>query len=265
MTESSKLLEIKGLSLQFPEINLTAIKDSNFYVKEGEIFALVGESGSGKSLTALSVIGLEPNNAQIKGQIFFKDKKLLDESEYIAAKKRSFPNKIRGIEISYIPQDPLSSLNPMYTIYNQLKEAILVYKPSSSEEESYKKSFEALKSVGIPDPARALKAYPHELSGGMRQRVMIAMALINDPDLIIADEPTTALDVTVQANILELLRSLKKTMIFITHDLGVVAQLADRVCVMEKGVIVEQNDVFSLYESPQEQYTKDLLSAVPSL
>jgi peptide/nickel transport system ATP-binding protein len=260
-----KLLEITNLSIKFPELNFTAVYDSNFSIYESEILALVGESGSGKSLTALSILGLEPQNSSIKGQINLKENSLLKEEAFINSDSRTYPKSIRGNLISYIPQDPLSSLNPMYTIFNQLNEAITVCFSNLSKEERYKRSLEALANVGIPDPARALKAYPHELSGGMRQRVMIAMAIINNPDLIIADEPTTALDVTVQANILELLKSLGKTILFITHDLGVVAEIADRVLVMERGKIVEQADVFKIFEDPQEQYTKDLLAAVPRL
>lgn len=254
-----KVLEIENLSLMFNDLDFTAVKESSFYIDETEILALVGESGSGKSLTALSILGLEPQNSHIKGTIKFNELELLSSSEYMSSNSRIYPRNIRGLRISYIPQDPLSSLNPMYTIFNQLDEAIKVFDPKITKDASSKKCFDALEAVGIADPLRCLKSYPHELSGGMRQRVMIAMAILNDPDLIIADEPTTALDVTVQANILELLKSLKKTLLFITHDLGVVAEIADRVIVMQDGHIVEENDIYSLFENPQEAYTKSLL------
>ncbi len=251
-----KLLEIKDFSLDFPKNGFRAINNISFDINEGEILALVGESGSGKSLTALSILGLEPANSVKSGRITFKDK-ILTASSY--------PPSLRGKEIAYIPQDPLSSLNPVYRIQNQIFEAIEIYNPQLKHEEKYQRSFEALKACGIADPERCLKAYPHELSGGMRQRIMIAMAIINNPSLLIADEPTTALDVTVQAIILELLKSLKKTILFITHDLGVVAELADRVLVMKQGSIVEEADVYKLFANPQQSYTQELLKAVPRL
>lgn len=249
------LLELKNLNIHFPESNFTAVHGSRFHIEEGEILALVGESGSGKSLTALSILGLCPATANISGEILFASENL---------NSKPYPAKVRGNKIALIPQDPLSSLNPMYTILNQLEEALKIYQNLNSKD-SYDKCLKALEDVGIPDPARCLDAYPHELSGGMRQRVMIAMALINDPDLIIADEPTTALDVTVQAVILDLLKSLKKTILFITHDLGVVAEIADRVLVMQEGRIVERAGVYDIFEKPQESYTQELLNSIPKL
>lgn len=248
------LLEIENLKLSFPN-GFEAIKGINLNMKEGEILALVGESGSGKSLTALSILGLQPVTANISGQIKFQDR---DIGDY------GFQD-LRGKKVSLIPQDPLSSLNPVYTIGEQLTEAIGVHSPEMSFEAMKAKSLDYLDKAGIPDVERCFASYPHELSGGMRQRVMIAMAIINDPDLIIADEPTTALDVTVQAIILKLLKSLNKSILFITHDLGVVAEIADRVLVMKDGLLVESNDVFELFASPQEDYTKNLLAAVPRL
>ena len=250
------LLQIKDLSVSFPASNFIAVNQISFQIKQGEILALVGESGSGKSLTALSILGLQPYTAKLSGSIQFKDNNLLDTS---------YPNGIRGKQIGFIPQDPLSSLNPMFTIANQLYEAIQVYHPNSSQSQLYKKCFDYLERVGIADPERCLKSYPHEISGGMRQRVMIAMALINEPDLLIADEPTTALDVTVQAVILQLLKSLGKTILFITHDLGVVAEIADRVLVMKSGQIVESGSVYDIFEKPNQEYTRELLAAVPKL
>lgn len=250
------LLEVKDLTISFPASGFTAVNHISFEIKQGEILALVGESGSGKSLTALSVLGLQPHTAKLSGSIKFKDNILLSAS---------YPQGIRGKEVGFIPQDPLSSLNPMFTISNQLYEAILVYHPHSSQTELYKKCFNYLERVGIADPERCLKSYPHEISGGMRQRVMIAMAIINEPDLLIADEATTALDVTVQAVILELLKSLNKTILFITHDLGVVAEIADRVLVMRSGQIVESGSVYDIFEKPNQEYTRELLAAVPKL
>lgn len=250
------LLQIKDLTISFPASGFVAVNQISFEIMPGEILALVGESGSGKSLTALSILGLQPHTAKLTGSIQFKDKKLLDTN---------YPNGIRGKEIAFIPQDPLSSLNPMFSIANQLYEAIQVYNPHAMQSQLYSKSFSYLERVGIPDPDRCLKSYPHEISGGMRQRVMIAMAIINDPDLLIADEATTALDVTVQAVILELLKSLGKTILFITHDFGVVAEIADRVLVMKSGQIVESGSVYDIFEKPGQEYTKELLAAVPKL
>ncbi len=263
--DKKPLLAVKNFSLEFPEINFFAVNDISFEIYAGEILALVGESGSGKTLTALSLMGLEPINAKLYGHLILNDQSLLDAgSSGILSKARKFPPAIRGKKIALIPQDPMSALNPMFSIYNQLAEAVLVYQKNLEQEELYKLCFGSLERVGIADPERALKSYPHELSGGMRQRVMIAMALINEPDLLIADEPTTALDVTVQATILELLKSLGKTILFITHDLAVVAEIADRVIVMNKGKIVESNTVYNLFAAPENDYTKVLLSAILS-
>ncbi len=250
------LLEIQNLSISFPESNFTAVKNISFEVNKGEILALVGESGSGKSLTALSILGLQPVTASISGSIKFNDHELIT---------KPYPRGIRGKEIAFIPQDPLSSLNPMFTIADQLYEAVQVYHPHISETELYNKAIDYLERVGIPDPQRCLKSFPHEISGGMRQRVMIAMAIINEPDLLIADEATTALDVTVQAVILELLKSLGKTIVFITHDFGVVAEIATRVLVMKSGQIVESGSVYDVFEKPNTEYTKELLAAVPKI
>ena len=250
------LLEVKQLKIIFPETNFIAVNGINFEIKQGEILALVGESGSGKSLTALSILGLQPVNATISGSIHFEGMDLV---------KKPYPSAVRACKIALIAQDPLSALNPMYSIKDQLSEAVQIYQKNLSNKEVYQLCFDYLEKVGIPDPARTLSAYPHEISGGMRQRVMIAMAIINEPDLLIADEPTTALDVTVQAVILELLKSLKNTILFITHDLGVVAEIADRVLVMNHGDIIESGTVFEIFDKPQEDYTKQLLAAVPSI
>lgn len=253
------LLEIENLTIQFPQNNFTAVNNLSFHINPGEILALVGESGSGKTLSALSILGLQAPTAKVSGLIKYKNQILLGPG------LNQYPLGIRGKEIALIPQDPLSSLNPMFSIQDQLFEAVQIYNPNLSASELYSKAFAYLEKVGIPDPARSLKAYPHEISGGMRQRVMIAMAIINEPDLLIADEPTTALDVTVQALILDLLKSLGKAILFITHDLGVVAEIADRVLVLRHGQIVEEESVFDLYANPKEAYTKELLAAVPKI
>lgn len=253
LTYNGIMLEVKNLKLSFP--NKEAIKGINFEIQEGEILALVGESGSGKTLTALSIMGLQPATAKTEGKILLKDKSIQDYGMH----------NLRGKKIALIPQDPLGALNPVYTAGQQVVEAIAVHTKDLSNKEMKAKAIEYFTKVGIPAPERCFDSYPHELSGGMRQRVMIAMAIINDPDLLIADEPTTALDVTVQAVILKLLKKLGKTILFITHDLGVVAEIADRVIVMKEGQIIESSDIFDIFESPKEEYTKNLLAAIPSI
>lgn len=246
----NEILKIENLSLKFEEKKFTAVDHINFKIQEGEILALVGESGSGKTLTALSIMGLQPAEAKIGGEIFFRNKRIESENQF---------RKLRGKSITLIPQDPMSALNPVYKIGSQIVEAIEVHNPRMPKHEMKSRTIDFLAKVGISDPERVYRSHPHELSGGMRQRVMIAMALINDPDLLIADEPTTALDVTVQAMILELLKSLGKTILFITHDLAVVAEIADRVLVMKSGQIVESGDVFKIFENPEKAYTKELI------
>jgi len=252
---TDKILEIKNLNIYFPETDFTAVKDSSFDIKAGEIMALVGESGSGKSLTASAIIGLLPNSAKINGELIYKGESLYPD----------YPRKLRGKEIALIPQDTLSSLNPVFRVGEQVYEALDVWDRKNSREYKKNKVLECFKRVGITDPERCYNAYPHEISGGMRQRAMIAMAVINEPDIIIADEATTALDVTVQALIIKLLKDLKKTILFITHDLGVVAEIADRVIVMKRGEIMEIKTVYDLFEKPDTEYTKNLLAAIPRL
>ncbi len=267
------MLKLSNLNLVFPETGFQALYDVTFSIAEGEVLALVGESGSGKSLTALSIMGLQPVTAKLGGDVVIatrhpehevrKDPRAVTEEKIIASGiPSSNLRKYRGKRIAYIPQDPLSSLNPVYAIGAQLREAIEVHDAGGY---SRVRVVAALESVGIADPERCHDAYPHELSGGMRQRVMIAMAIINNPDLLIADEPTTALDVTVQAVILRLLKSLNKTILFITHDLGVVAEIADRVVVMQRGRIVESASVYDIFEKPENDYTKELLAAIPRI
>jgi microcin C transport system ATP-binding protein len=258
-----KLLEVKDLSVAFRQgaRETLAVDRISFDIKKGETVALVGESGSGKSVTALSVLKLLPYPAahHPSGSIRFKDQELLDLPE---AKIRH----VRGNDITIIFQEPMTSLNPLHTIEKQLGEILLLHQGLAGEG-ARARTLELLTQVGIPEPETRLGSYPHQLSGGQRQRVMIAMALANEPDLLIADEPTTALDVTVQAQILGLLKELQgrlgMAMLFITHDLGIVRKLADRVCVMKEGKIVETGPVERVFTAPQHAYTRALLAAEP--
>jgi microcin C transport system ATP-binding protein len=258
-----KLLEVKDLSVAFRQgaRETLAVDRISFDIKKGETVALVGESGSGKSVTALSVLKLLPYPAahHPSGSIRFKDQELLGLSE---AKIRH----VRGNDITIIFQEPMTSLNPLHTIEKQLGEILLLHQGLTGEP-ARARIIELLTQVGIPEPETRLASYPHQLSGGQRQRVMIAMALANEPDLLIADEPTTALDVTVQAQILALLKELQgrlgMAMLFITHDLGIVRKLADTVCVMKEGKIVETGPVERVFTAPQHAYTRALLAAEP--
>ncbi|UJW87162.1 ABC transporter ATP-binding protein [Devosia sp. SL43] len=254
---TTPLLSIRHLAIRFGANPATS--GVSFDIAPGETVALVGESGSGKSVTALSVLKLLPPAAQLSGQILFKGKDLLTVPP---AELRA----TRGNDISMIFQEPMSSLNPVHTIERQIGEVLAIHRGLRATA-ARKRTIELLDAVGIPDPESRLKSFPHQLSGGQRQRVMIAMALANEPDLLIADEPTTALDVTVQAQILTLLKSLQQrlgmAMLFITHDLGIVKKIADRVCVMTKGEIVETGPVAPLFANPQHAYTRHLLAAEP--
>ena len=257
------LLEVRDLSVNFGtgDKAVRAVRGVSFDIKRGETVALVGESGSGKSVTALSVLQLLPYPAASHptGSIRFQGKEL------VGASTRDLLS-VRGNRISMIFQEPMTSLNPLHTIERQVNEVLILHK-GLSREAARKRTLELLEQVGIPDAANRLDAYPHQLSGGQRQRVMIAMALANEPDLLIADEPTTALDVTIQAQILKLLKSLQArygmALLFITHDLGIVRKMADRVCVMTQGRIVEQGPVAEVFDRPQHSYTQHLLSAEP--
>jgi microcin C transport system ATP-binding protein len=257
------LLEVKDLSVAFRQgpREVLAVDRISFDIKKGETVALVGESGSGKSVTALSVLKLLPYPAarHPSGTIHFKDQDLLKLSE---AEIRH----VRGNDITIIFQEPMTSLNPLHTIEKQIGEILLLHQGLTGER-ARARIVELLNQVGIPEPETRLASYPHQLSGGQRQRVMIAMALANEPDLLIADEPTTALDVTVQAQILSLLKELQgrlgMAMLFITHDLGIVRKLADRVCVMKEGKIVETGPVEQVFSAPQHPYTCALLAAEP--
>ena len=259
----SLLLEVKDLSVNFGtgDKAVRAVRGVSFDIKRGETVALVGESGSGKSVTALSVLQLlpYPSASHPTGSIRFQGQEL------VGASTRELLS-VRGNRISMIFQEPMTSLNPLHTIERQVNEVLILHK-GLSREAARKRTLELLEQVGIPEAAKRLDAYPHQLSGGQRQRVMIAMALANEPDLLIADEPTTALDVTIQAQILKLLKSLQArygmALLFITHDLGIVRKMADRVCVMTQGRIVEQGPVAEVFDNPQHSYTQHLLSAEP--
>ena len=260
----SHLLEVTNLQTEFPTRAglVKAVNDVSFYVDEGELLGLVGESGCGKSITALSVMRLiAPPGRIAGGSIKFK-------GEELTTATGDRMREIRGDDISMIFQDPMTSLNPVYTVGEQIAEALRLHR-KLSKKDAWDAAIEAMKEVAIPDPSRRVKDYPHQLSGGMRQRVMIAMALACNPELLIADEPTTALDVTIQAQILELLDELrtmrKLAVLLITHDLGVVAEVADRVCVMYTGKIVEESGVDEIFERPKHPYTQGLLKSVPKL
>ena len=261
---TAPLLSVQDLHVRFrtSEIDIAAVKGVSFDVAPGETVALVGESGSGKSVTALSVLKLlpYPPASHPGGKVLFKGEDLM------AADERAM-RAVRGNAISMIFQEPMSSLNPLHTVERQIGEILSVHR-GLGREKARARTLELLSEVGIPDPQSRLASFPHQLSGGQRQRVMIAMALANEPDLLIADEPTTALDVTVQAQILALLRSLQHkrgmAILFITHDLGIVRRFADRVCVMTNGEIVEAGPTADVLGDPQHPYTKRLLAAAPS-
>ncbi|MEP6708086.1 MAG: ABC transporter ATP-binding protein [Pyrinomonadaceae bacterium] len=260
----SHLLEVKNLQTHFPTRAglVRAVNDVSFYLDRGELLGLVGESGCGKSITALSIMRLiAPPGRIAGGEIVFEGKNLLTLSN---REMRA----IRGDDIAMIFQDPMTSLNPVFKVGEQIAEALRLHR-KLSRHAARESAIAAMKEVSIPDPARRADDYPHQLSGGMRQRVMIAMALACDPKLLIADEPTTALDVTIQAQILELLDELRKTrelaVLLITHDLGVVAEVADRVAVMYTGKIVEESPVEELFARPKHPYTEGLLRSVPKL
>jgi microcin C transport system ATP-binding protein len=255
------VLQVSGLSVRFRQDGrvVDAVRDVSFTVGRGETVALVGESGSGKSVTALSTVGLLPDSAEVTGSILY------DGREMVGADEASL-RQTRGNDISFIFQEPMTSLNPLHTIERQLGESLALHQGLTGDA-ARARILELMHKVGIREAESRLGAYPHQLSGGQRQRVMIAMALANGPELLIADEPTTALDVTIQAQILELLADLKVkeglSLLFITHDLGVVRRIADRVCVMQGGEIVEQGRAAEIFANPQHPYTRKLLAAEP--
>lgn len=256
------LLEIKDLCISFfgDSGETIAVKGVSFHVNSGEIFGIIGESGSGKSVTAKSILRVNPDNCKVtSGNIQFLNQPILQQSEKEL-------RKIRGKEISMVFQDSLSALNPVYTIGSKLVETIRLHQPMSKAK-AQNQALELLKVAGINEPENCMRCYPHQLSGGMRQRVMIAMAVSSNPKLLIADEPTTALDVTIQIQILRLLRDIQNrtgmSIIFITHDLGVVAQICSRIAVMCGGYIVEEGTAEEIFYHPFHPYTKALIDSIP--
>ena len=261
---SEYLVEIKNERLSFftPAGEVKALNDVSLTLREGEVLGIVGESGSGKSVTSYSLMGITPEPGRIiGGSVEFNGHRIdrMSEKEM---------RKIRGSEVSMIFQDPMTSLNPVYTVGNQIEEAILLH-TDKTHREAKLRAVELLRLVGINEPEKRVRQYPHELSGGMRQRVMIAMALACEPKLLIADEPTTALDVTIQAQILELIMELKEKLgmavILITHDLGIVSSMCDRIAVMYAGKVIECGTTDDIFYRPQHEYTKGLLRSVPRI
>jgi len=265
---TDKVLEVKNLTVHFYTYAgvVKAIERVSFDVYRGETFALVGETGCGKSVTARALTQLiESPGRIVEGEVYYyRNGKSVDLLKLEEEEIREY----RGKEIAYIFQDPQSSLDPLYSVGFQVSEALYVHKKVKSIKEGMKKAIDILRTVLMPDPEKRVGNYPHELSGGMKQRVTIGIGISNYPKILIADEPTTALDVTVQAQILNLIKEMKKkygaTVILITHDMGVVADMADRVAVMYAGKIVELADVFSIFKEPIHPYTKGLLKAVPN-
>ena len=284
----SLLLEICGLSIEFPAValratgqpgacpepaegaavptrSLIAVRDLSLSIAPGEVLGLVGESGSGKSITSLAIMRLLPPGARVSGEILFSENGIASN---LATLPREAMRQLRGSRIAMIFQEPMTALNPVMRVGEQIAEAALVHN-SFSKREAWQRAVQAMNDVAIPDPGQRARDYPHQLSGGMRQRVMIAMAIVNRPRLLIADEPTTALDVTIQAQILELLAELRAkfglAMLFISHDLAVVSRVADRVAVMYAGNLVELGAKREIFQAPAHPYTRGLLLAVPDL
>jgi oligopeptide/dipeptide ABC transporter ATP-binding protein len=262
------LLEIGNLSVDFPASPraLTAVRDLSFGISAGEVLGLVGESGSGKSVTSLAIMRLLPPQAAVRGEILLKNEDGIAQN--LLQLDSESMRKLRGSRISMIFQEPMTALNPVMRVGEQIAEAVRAHE-NVSKKDSWDRAVEALKEVAIADPARRARDYPHQLSGGMRQRVMIAMAIVNRPELLIADEPTTALDVTIQAQILDLLSELRQkfglTMFFISHDLAVISKIADRVAVMYAGNLIEIGAREEIFRRPAHPYTRGLLKAVPTL
>ena len=258
--DSAMLLEVKDLTVGFGRHE--AVKGISFQINAGETLGLVGESGSGKSATSLAVLRLLPESARVSGAIRF------DGDELLALPEEAMRRR-RGREIAMIFQEPMTALNPVMPVGAQIAEAVAAHHPEMGRKAVRTRVLEAMEEVSLPEVEVRAKDYPHQFSGGQRQRILIAMAIVNRPKLLIADEPTTALDVTVQAQILELLKALRRehglAMLFISHDLAVVSQVADRVAVMQHGVIVEQAETKSLFLEPQHAYTRRLLASAPTM
>jgi len=258
------LLRIRDLKVGFPSPNglLPAVRGLSLDLSRGEVLGIVGESGSGKSLGMLASLGLQARTAVVSGSVLFK------QQELIGLPSREM-RRLRGSQVGMIFQDPLSSLNPVMTVGAQIREALLLHNGGLGKKQATERVVELLRLVAIPQPDRRISQYPHEFSGGMRQRVMIAMAIANNPELLVADEPTTALDVTVQAQIMRMLRELKEklglALVLITHDLGVVAGHADRVAVIYAGLVVEEAEVRELFVNPRHPYTRGLIASIPQL
>jgi peptide/nickel transport system ATP-binding protein len=262
-------LDVRGLTVELPTTSgwIRPVNDLSFTLDEGETLGIVGESGSGKTMLSLALMGLEPHGARHAGEAWLHARDA--KSQNLLAASPNEMRAIRGREIAMIFQEPMTALNPVLRVGDQVAEAIRVHEPHSSEKEIHRRVLESLERAALPDPERRARQYPHQLSGGLRQRVMIAMALAAGPRILIADEPTTALDVTVQKQILELLAQLRSelqlSLLFITHDLGVVGQVADRIAVMYAGRIVEHGPVMEVLRAPRHPYTAGLLRAAPRL
>jgi len=248
-----------------PTQSLAPVRDLSFSIGAGEVLGLVGESGSGKSITSLAIMRLLPPQAKVSGEILYQEN---GQSQNLSMLSDDAMRVLRGSRIAMIFQEPMTALNPVMRVGDQIAEAVLAHH-GVSRKEAWQRAVDAMNDVAIPEPARRARDYPHQLSGGMRQRIMIAMAVVNRPQLLIADEPTTALDVTIQAQILELLANLRKkfglSVLFISHDLAVVSQVADRVAVMYAGTLVELATKADIFRSPAHPYTRGLLHAVPDL
>lgn len=265
------LLDVRNLSVQFPGPGpdvaaLTAVREVSFSIAPGEVLGLVGESGSGKSVTSLALMGLLPPQARTSGKADFT---VSGQPVDLLSISDEQLRAMRGSRMAMIFQEPMTALNPVMRVGDQVAEAVLAHSPRTSKKEAGRRAVEALREVALPEPEKSARDYPHQLSGGMRQRVMIAMAIVNRPQLLIADEPTTALDVTIQAQILELLQDLRVkfdlAMLFISHDLAVVSRVADRVAVMYAGSLVEMANREDIFRFPAHPYTQGLLRAVPTL
>jgi oligopeptide/dipeptide ABC transporter ATP-binding protein len=268
MSMMATILEVRGLTVELPTTSgwIRPVDDVSFTLNEGETLGIVGESGSGKTMLSLALMGLEPHGARHSGEAWLASK---SGQQNILASPAEELRAIRGRDIAMIFQEPMTALNPVLRVGEQVAEAIRVHEPAAGEKEIQHRVLQSLERAALPDPQRRARQYPHQLSGGLRQRVMIAMALAAGPRILIADEPTTALDVTVQKQILELLaklrRELQLSLLFITHDLGVVAQVADRAAVMYAGRVVEHGPVMEVLRAPRHPYTAGLLRAAPRL